>query len=52
MLFRSGRLLKNPVGKMFAFDYAISGTWSDPKVEKVQQAIPVAPQEYRELRMN
>ena len=32
----AGRLLKNPLGKMFAFEYAISGTWTDPKVEKVQ----------------
>jgi uncharacterized protein (TIGR02099 family) len=31
----AGRLLKNPLGKIFAYDYAISGTWSDPKVEKV-----------------
>jgi uncharacterized protein YhdP len=28
--------MKNPLGKAFAFDYAISGTWTDPKVEKVQ----------------
>jgi len=32
----AGRLLKNPLGKMFSFEYAISGTWTDPKVEKVQ----------------
>ena len=37
----AGRILKNPVGKIFAFDYAISGTWTDPKVEKVQIAVPV-----------
>ena len=47
----AGRLLKNPVGKVFAFDYAISGTWSDPKVEKVQQVVPYTPQEYPGLRM-
>jgi uncharacterized protein YhdP len=23
---------------MFAFEYAISGTWTDPKVEKLQSA--------------
>ncbi len=33
----AGRLMKNPLGKAFAYDYDISGTWSDPKVEKVQQ---------------
>jgi len=47
----AGRLLKNPVGKIFAFDYAISGTWSDPRVEKVQTAVPVSvPQEFPGLR--
>lgn len=48
----AGRLMKNPVGKLFAFEYAISGTWSDPKVEKVQQAVPVTPEEHPGLRMN
>ncbi len=32
----AGRLVKNPLGKMFAYDYNISGTWSDPKIEKQQ----------------
>jgi uncharacterized protein (TIGR02099 family) len=32
----AGRLMKNPLGKAFAFDYSISGTWSDPKVDKLQ----------------
>ncbi len=32
----AGRLMKNPLGKFFAFDYAITGTWTDPKVEKLQ----------------
>jgi uncharacterized protein (TIGR02099 family) len=31
----AGRLMKNPLGQIFAYDYAISGTWTDPKVEKV-----------------
>lgn len=30
------RLLKNPLGEIFAFEYAISGTWTDPKVEKLE----------------
>jgi uncharacterized protein (TIGR02099 family) len=34
----AGRLMKNPLGKAFAFDYTISGTWTDPKVEKLQPA--------------
>jgi uncharacterized protein YhdP len=36
------RLLKNPLGQMFAFEYGISGSWADPKVEKLA-ARPVAP---------
>lgn len=32
----AGRIVKNPLGKMFAYDYSINGTWSDPKIEKVQ----------------
>jgi len=34
----AGRMFKNPLGKFFAFDYAISGTWSDPKVERLLPA--------------
>jgi uncharacterized protein YhdP len=29
------RLLKNPLGHIFAFDYSVSGTWNDPKVVKL-----------------
>ena len=32
------RLLKNPLGQIFAFDYEVSGTWTDPKVAKMQPA--------------
>lgn len=31
------KILKDPLGKMFAFEYAITGAWNDPKVEKLQQ---------------
>ena len=34
------KLLQNPLGNIFAFEYAISGTWTDPKVEKVR-VVPV-----------
>jgi uncharacterized protein (TIGR02099 family) len=34
------RLLKEPLGTIFAYDYAISGTWNDPKVEKIEQPPP------------
>jgi uncharacterized protein YhdP len=29
------RILKNPLGQIFAYDYAVSGSWSDPKVVKL-----------------
>lgn len=29
------RILKNPLGQIFAYDYTVSGTWSDPKVVKI-----------------
>ena len=29
------RILKNPLGQIFSYDYAVSGTWTDPKVEKI-----------------
>ncbi len=33
-------LLKNPLGNIFAFEYAVSGKWSDPNVEKLR-VVPV-----------
>jgi uncharacterized protein YhdP len=39
----AGRVLKNPLGKLLAFDYKISGTWGDPKVERSQQSAVAAP---------
>ena len=29
-------LLKNPLGNIFAFEYAVTGAWADPKVEKLR----------------
>ena len=37
------RLLKNPLGQIFAFDYLVTGSWSDPKVAKVALP-PITPQ--------
>lgn len=31
------KLLKNPLGQIFAFEYGITGSWADPKVEKLGQ---------------
>jgi len=35
--FLAQRLFKDPLGQAFAFEYAVSGTWADPKVEKVSR---------------
>ena len=35
--FLAQRLFKDPLGQIFAYEYAVSGTWADPKVEKVRR---------------
>ncbi|HKU47709.1 MAG TPA: YhdP family protein, partial [Burkholderiales bacterium] len=37
------RILKNPLGQIFSFDYKVSGGWTDPKVEKI---LPPPPPEH------
>src|SRR5690606_13013521 len=38
------RILKDPLGHIFAFDYAVSGSWTDPKIERTGvNAEPVKP---------
>ena len=32
------KILKDPLGQIFAYEYAVTGSWNDPKVEKIQQA--------------
>jgi uncharacterized protein YhdP len=38
------KILKDPLGHIFAFEYAITGTWSDPKVARTRVAAEAAPQ--------
>jgi len=35
------RVLKNPLGQMLAYQYSITGSWSDPKVARI--AAPKVP---------
>lgn len=37
------KLLKNPLGQVFAFEYGITGGWADPKVEKLGPVPPMVP---------
>ena len=39
----AGRLMKNPLGQVFAFQYSITGSWADPKVEKAGGPPPASP---------
>lgn len=36
------KLLKDPLGKILEFDYRVTGSWSEPKVEKLAR-VPAAP---------
>ncbi len=36
------KLFGNPLDKAFAFDYAVTGSWADPKVEKLAVQVPRA----------
>ena len=37
------KVLQNPLNHMFGFDYLVTGTWDDPKVEKLTGNEPAAP---------
>jgi uncharacterized protein (TIGR02099 family) len=36
-VFLANKILSNPLDQLAAFEYAISGSWADPKVEKIEQ---------------
>ncbi len=38
--FLAQRLLKDPLGQVFAYEYSVTGTWADPKVEKLARETP------------
>jgi len=38
----ANKVLQNPLGGMFGFNYLITGTWDDPKVEKLSANAPAA----------
>ena len=37
------KVLRNPLNQMFGVDYLVTGTWDDPKVEKVAVRAPASP---------
>ena len=40
-VFLAQRLLNDPFGQLVAYDYSVTGTWSDPNVTKIQIERPV-----------
>jgi len=40
--FLGQRVLKDPLGQMFAFEYGITGSWADPKVAKLSPTATTA----------
>jgi uncharacterized protein YhdP len=37
------RLFKDPLGRMFSYEYQVSGSWEDPKVVRVRAPEPPVP---------
>ena len=37
VVWAAGKILQNPLDKAFAFEYAITGSWTDPNVKKIGQ---------------
>jgi len=44
------KALSDPVEKLFSFEYAVTGGWSDPKVEKLSALPPASPQQAQPAR--
>ena len=38
------KVLQNPLNQIFGFEYLVTGTWDDPKVDKVSRSDPAASQ--------
>ena len=39
----AGTVLQNPLGRLFSYRYHVTGSWSDPKVEKVGEFVEEPP---------
>jgi uncharacterized protein YhdP len=35
VVWAAQKILKDPIDQAFAFEYAVTGNWADPKVEKL-----------------
>lgn len=45
VVWAAQKLFKDPFGQAFAFEYAVTGSWADPKVEKLGQTPQKAAEE-------
>ena len=36
----ANKVLKNPIGQAITFEYAVSGSWTEPLVAKIPRATP------------
>ena len=37
VVWAAQKILKDPLDQAFAFEYAVTGSWADPKVDKLGQ---------------
>ena len=45
VVWAAQKILQDPLDQAFAFEYAVTGSWADPKVEKIGQPPAKAAQE-------
>jgi uncharacterized protein YhdP len=44
------KILKNPLGQAFTFEYQVTGTWTDPKGKPLKAEVrSVAPAEHQSM---
>ena len=39
----ASKVLRDPIDKLFAYEYRVTGSWIDPKVEKLAEPVPGKP---------
>jgi uncharacterized protein YhdP len=40
--FLAQKILKDPLGRIIAYQYNITGTWSEPQVSKIERPAPAS----------
>lgn len=47
VVWAAGKIFQDPLDKAFAFEYAVTGSWVDPKVEKIAKTPPKTAEELK-----